>query len=106
MCVFLAGRVGDQFAETVDAALATIDRKLFRNAVDGMEARGTLLGGNAIPDIGIVFEARGRFAARERIQAIGAINAIGTPEDQGKAARAGVFQDVDGTEPIIADVEK
>ena len=82
--VFLARGVGDQFAETVDAALTTIDRKLFRNAVDGMEARGALLGGKAIPGVGIVFEARGRFAARERIQAIGAINAIGAPEDQGK----------------------
>ena len=36
--IFLACRVGDQFAETVDAALTAIDRKLFRNAVDGMEA--------------------------------------------------------------------
>ena len=51
MCVFLTCCVGDQFAETVDAALATIDRKLFRNAMDGMEARGALLGGQAIPGL-------------------------------------------------------
>jgi hypothetical protein len=104
--VFLACRVGDQFAEAIDAALAAINRKFLRNSMDGMKTGGALLDGEVIPDVGIVLEARERFAARESVQAIGAVHPIRTPEDQGNPARAGVLENVDGAEPVIGDVEK
>jgi len=106
LCLFLARRVGDEFAEAVDAALAAIDRKFLRNSMDGMKTGGALLDGKAIPGVQIVLEARGRFAARESVQAIGAVHPIRTPEDQGNAARAGVLENVDGSEPVVGDVEE
>src|SRR5208282_1785381 len=101
-----APRVCDELAEAVDAALAAVDGKFLGNAVDGMKSGGALLDGNAIPGLGIVLEARCHFAARESVQTIRAVHAVRAPEDQGNAARAGVFENPDGAETVVRDVEE
>src|SRR5208337_695657 len=73
---------------------------------NGMKARGPLFGRQAIPGVGIVFEARGHLPARKSIQAIGSVDAIGAPEDQGNAPWPCVFKYMNGAKAVIGDVKK
>jgi hypothetical protein len=104
--VFLAGGIGNEFAEAVDTALAAIDGEFLGNAVERMKAGGTLLDRNAIPGVGIVFEACGSFAARQSVETIGAVDTIGAPEDQGSFPTPSVFENVDGAKAVVGEVEE
>src|SRR5258708_11855431 len=106
MGVFLAGCVGDEFAKAVDTALASINGKFLGDAMDRMKPSRALLDRKAIPRIGIVPEARSGFATRKSVQAVRTVHPVRTPEDQGNAARTGVFENVDGAESVIHNVEE
>src|SRR5258708_31301968 len=106
MGVFLAGCVGDEFAKAVDTALASINGKFLGDAMDRMKPSRALLDGKLIPSIGIVLETRVGFSTGKSVQAVRTVHPVRTPEDQGNAARTGVFENVDGAEAVIRDVEE
>src|SRR5258708_13043209 len=74
--------------------------------MDRMKPGRASLDGKLIPGIGIVLETRGGFATRKSVQAVRTVHSVRTPEDQGNAARTGVFENVDGTEAVIRNVEE
>src|SRR5258708_3062575 len=74
--------------------------------MDRMKPGRASLDGKLIPGIGIVLETRGSFATRKSVQAVRTVHSVRTPEDQGNAARTGVFENVDGTEAVIRNVEE
>ncbi len=104
--IFLAGGVGDQFAESVDAALAAIHRKVFRYAMRGSKPAGRCSGARSIPRFDVVVVARGRFVAGQIVQLIGTVDSVGAPENQRNTANTGIFQDVNGAQAVVGDVEK
>ena|SRR6516162_5791066 len=60
----------------------------------------------AIPSFGIVFETGWRSPSRQRIEAIGPIDAIGAPEDQWNPPHPSVFQDMERPKAVIINIEK
>ena len=95
MGIFLAGSVSDQFAQAIDTALATVDGEILGNAVDGMKTSRPLLNRQAIPSVSVIVESRRSIPTRKCIQAIGAVYAVRTPEDQWNMAGPSVFKDVE-----------
>jgi hypothetical protein len=86
--------------------LAAVNREFFGNTMDRMIAGGALFDGNAIPGIRVVFETREGFTSRKSVQAIGAVNAIGTPENEGNLAAASILKNVNGSEAVVGEIEE
>jgi len=74
--------------------------------MNGLEASWAMIKREAIPGVKIILEAGGSFAAWEGVQAVRTIHPVRTPEDQGNAAMTSILEDVDGTEPVVGNVEE